>query len=136
MCSSDLALNELLAAQLPASVDAALAAATDAVAHHMTHVAAEIARVDPTLDATARSVLTRMQDDLKKLHGKVVQAAKRKDETIRRQFAHAQAQAFPGGEPQERAIGMVAFLNKYGPGLVDVLRAELPLDMEIGRAHV
>ena len=127
---NDKVLNALLAAQLPPSVDASIAAATDAVAQHMTHVATEVTRVDPTLDATARSMLSRMQDDLKKLHGKVVQAAKRKDDTIRRQFAHAQAQAFPAGEPQERAVGMVYFLNKYGPGLVDILRAELPLDMD------
>ena len=96
----------------------------------MEALAAAVPQIDATLEAAARSTEGRMQDDLKKLHGKVVQAAKRKDETIRRQFAHAQAQAFPGGEPQERAIGMVAFLNKYGPGLVDVLRAELPLDMD------
>jgi uncharacterized protein YllA (UPF0747 family) len=66
-----------------------------------------------------------MQDDLKKLHGKVIQAAKKKDETLRRQFQHAQAQAFPGGEPQERAIGFISFLNKYGPALVDRLLEEL-----------
>ena len=41
-------------------------------------------------------------DDLKKLHAKIIQAAKRKDETLRRQFRHAQAQAFPAGQPQER----------------------------------
>ena len=34
--------------------------------------------------------MSRMQDDLKKLHGKIIQAAKRKDETLRRQFQHAQ----------------------------------------------
>ena len=63
----------------------------------------------------ARSaVLGRMQDDLKKLHAKIIHAAKRKDETLRRQFHHAQAQAFPGGHPQEREIAFVYFLNKYG----------------------
>jgi len=78
-----------------------------------------------------RSTLSRMQDDLKKLHGKIIQAAKRKDETLRRQFHHARAQAFPGGHPQEREVGFVYFLNKYGPGLVDRLNDELPLDMGI-----
>ena len=65
-------------------------------------LAQEVAQVDPTLEDAARSTLGRMQDDLKKLQGKVIQAAKRKDETLRRQFKHAQAQAFPGGHPQER----------------------------------
>ena len=56
-------------------------------------------QVDPTLEGAARSTLGRMQDDLKKLQAKIIQAAKRKDETLRRQFKHAQAQAFPGGAP-------------------------------------
>ena len=76
---------------------------------------AAVTPVDATLEGAARSTLTRMQDDLKKLHAKVIQAAKRKDDTLRRQFQHAQAQAFPGGEPQERVVGFVYFLNKYGP---------------------
>ena len=61
--------------------------------------AAKSTAVDPTLEGAARSTLGRMQDDLKKLQAKVLQAAKRKDETLRRQFKHAQAQAFPGGAP-------------------------------------
>ena len=94
----------------------------------MDALAKEVTQVDPTLEGAARSTLSRMQDDLKKLHGKIIQAAKRKDETLRRQFQHARAQAFPGGEPQERAVGFVYFLNKYGPALVDRLSEELPLD--------
>jgi uncharacterized protein YllA (UPF0747 family) len=95
----------------------------------MDQLSASVRQVDATLEAAARSTLGRMQDDLKKLHGKIIQAAKRKDETLRRQFQHAQAQAFPGGEPQERAVGFVSFLNRYGPTLVDRLLEELPLDM-------
>ena len=100
-----------------------------AVDERMTTLAAAVPQIDPTLEGAVRSTLSRMQDDLKKLHGKIIQAAKRKDETLRRQFHHAQAQAFPGGHPQEREVGFVHFLNKYGPGLVDRLNDELPLEM-------
>jgi uncharacterized protein YllA (UPF0747 family) len=48
---------------------------------------------------------------------------------LRRQFKHAQAQAFPNGHPQERTVGFVYFMNKYGPALVDRLGDELTLDM-------
>jgi uncharacterized protein YllA (UPF0747 family) len=85
--------------------------------------------MDATLEGATRAALGRMQDDLKKLHGKIIQAAKRKDDTLRRQFQHAQAQAFPAGEPQERAVGFVYFLNKYGPALVDRLTEDLSPDM-------
>ena len=57
-----------------------------------------------------------------------IQAAKKRDETLRRQFSRAQAQMFPSGQPQERTLGMVFFLNRYGPALVDRLLEELPLD--------
>ena len=83
------------------------------------------------MDGAARSAFSRMQDDLKKLNAKIIQAAKRKDETLRRQFQHAQAQAFPGGEPQERVVGFVSSLNKYGPALADRLLEELTSDIGI-----
>ena len=122
------ALNALLRAQMPAAVEHSLDEAGRTLAERMDALAEAVAQVDPTLEAAARSTLGRMQDDLKKLQGKIIQAAKRKDETLRRQFRHAQAQAFPGGQPQEREIGFVYFLNKYGAGLVDRLSDELPLD--------
>jgi len=123
------ALNQLLEAQLPASVEASLEDATRVVEERMEALANAVPQIDATLEGATRSTLGRMQDDLKKLHGKIIQAAKRKDETLRRQFRHAQAQAFPGGHPQERTIGFVYFLNKYGPTLVDRLADELTLDM-------
>jgi bacillithiol synthase len=123
------ALNQLLEAQLPASVEESLEEAVRVIAERMEALAKAVPQIDATLEGATRSTLGRMQDDLKKLHGKIIQAAKRKDETLRRQFKHAQAQAFPGGHPQERTVGFVYFLNKYGPALVDRLGDELTLDM-------
>jgi uncharacterized protein YllA (UPF0747 family) len=85
--------------------------------------------IDPTLEGAAKSTLGRMRHDLETLHGKMIQASKRRNETLRRQFSRAQAQAFPSGHPQERAVGFVYFLNRYGPALVDRLVEQLPLDM-------
>jgi bacillithiol biosynthesis cysteine-adding enzyme BshC len=123
------ALNDLLIAQLPTSVEVAMQVAGDTIEQRMDALAREVPRIDATLEGATRSTLSRMQDDLKKLHAKIVQAAKRKDETLRRQFHHAQAQAFPGGHSQEREIGFVTFLNKYGPSLIDRLLDALPTEM-------
>ncbi len=123
------ALNELLASQLPPGIETSLEQAGQAIKERMDALAALVPQIDPTLEGATRSALGRMEDDLKKLHGKVIQAAKRKDETLRRQFKHAQAQAFPSGHPQEREVGFVYFLNRFGPSLVDRLIRELPLDM-------
>jgi uncharacterized protein YllA (UPF0747 family) len=122
------ALNALLAAALPPSIDAALEGVLGAVEERMNTLAREVTVVDGTLEGAVRSAVGRMQDDVKKLQAKILQAAKRKDDTLRRQFKHAQAQAFPGGTPQERVVGCISFLNKYGPSLVDRLAEGLTLE--------
>lgn len=123
-------LNRLLESQLPPGVDAMHDIST-LLQNRMEQLTASVAQIDPTLEGAARSALGRMQDDLKKLHGKIIQAAKRKDETLRRQFHHVRAQAFPGGHPQERSVGFVQFLNRYGPTLIDRLLEELPTEMGV-----
>jgi uncharacterized protein YllA (UPF0747 family) len=70
-----------------------------------------------------------MQHDLTTLHSKAIQAAKRRDDTLRRQYSRARAVTFPGGHAQERSIGFIAFQNQYGPALIDRLFDELPIDL-------
>ena len=95
----------------------------------MSAVAAAVPQIDPTLEGAAKSTLGKMQHEVQTLHNKVIQAAKRRDDTLRRQFQRAQALTFPQGHPQEREVGFVWFLNRYGPALVDRLMDELPLPM-------
>ena len=121
-------LNRLLGAQLPETVDQAMRAAENAIRDRMRSLTTAVADVDPTLSGAAESTLGRMERDLGNLEHKVVQAAKRRNETLRRQFARAQAQIFPQGSPQERAVGVVYFLNRYGPALIDRLVTDPTLD--------
>ena len=123
------ALNALLKSQIPEAVDRAFESAAAAVDEQMTRVITAIPALDPTLEGAAKSTLGRMQHDLKTLQGKMIQAAKRRDETLRRQFLRTRALAFPDGHLQERTIGFVSFLNQYGPALVERLTEELPLDL-------
>jgi uncharacterized protein YllA (UPF0747 family) len=123
------ALNELLKTQIPAELEESFADASQAIDAGMSHLIQAMSALDPTLEGAARSTLGRMQHDLQTLHGKMIQAAKRRDETLRRQFIHARALAFPNGHAQERTVGFISFLNQYGPALVDRLDEELPLDM-------
>lgn len=122
------ALNQLLQAQIPASVEASFKSAASAIASGMERLIQTLPALDPTLEGAAKSALGKMQHDLQTLHGKIIQAAKRRDETLRRQYIRTRALTFPGGEAQERAIGFVSFLNQYGPALIDRLDQELPLD--------
>ncbi|MFB3854316.1 MAG: bacillithiol biosynthesis cysteine-adding enzyme BshC [Vicinamibacterales bacterium] len=120
------ALNRLLERQLPGSVEEAYREARSAVESRMEALISSVPAIDPTLEGAARSALGRMRHDLDTLHAKIIHAAKRRHETLRRQFRRTRAQAFPGDEPQERVIGWVYFLNQYGPALIDTLAAEIP----------
>ena len=122
-------LNQLLEDQLPPSVEQSITQASHLIEERMAAVAAAVPLIDPTLEGTVKSTLGRMQHDLHTLHNKVIQAAKRRDETMRRQFQRSQALTFPNGHPQERELGFVWFNNRYGPALVDRLLEDLPLEM-------
>jgi len=123
------ALNQLLESQLPPTVEQALTSVSSLIEERMNAVATAVPQIDATLEGAVKSTLGKMQHEVQSLHNKVIQAAKRRDETLRRQFQRAQALTFPQGHPQEREIGFVWFLNRYGPALVDRLLDELPLAM-------
>ena len=125
----DGALNRLLEQTLPREVEDALQAVRADVEARMATVIAAVPAVDATLEGTARSTLGKMTHELGTLQQKVVQAAKRRDDTLRRQFERTRALAFPGGEPQERAVGLVWLLNRVGPALPEILDRELPVDL-------
>jgi uncharacterized protein YllA (UPF0747 family) len=123
------ALNQLLESQIPPAIEASFDGASSAITASMQALVDAVPALDPTLEGAARSTLGRMQHDLQTLHSKMIHAAKRRDETLRRQFIRTRALAFPDGHAQERTIGFISFLNQYGPALVDRLEEELPLDM-------
>ncbi len=124
------ALNRLLESQLPQSVEQAIADAEDGAAPQRWSASSRsMPAVDPTLAGAAKTTLAKMEQDLRGLQNKMIQAAKRRDETLRRQFTRAQAQIFPLGHAQERTLGVVYFLNRYGPAVIDRLLSDLPLEL-------
>jgi bacillithiol biosynthesis cysteine-adding enzyme BshC len=128
------ALNQLLERQLPPTLEPGFAQLSNDIVAGIEALKTAVALVDPTLTGAADSTRDRMQDTLKTLHSKIIQASKKKDETLRRQFARTQALAFPAGEPQERIVDLPFFLNRYGQAVVDRLLDALPL--ELGRHYV
>lgn len=127
----DRALNTLLAAQLPDEIDTAVTAVNQSISEHLSIIESAVLRVDATLGGAVKSTHGRMDKELRNLREKIIQGAKRRDETLRRQFSRARSQSFPGGTPQERTIGSIYFVNRYGDAFLDRLLEQLPL--EIGR---
>lgn len=111
------ALNRLLEAQLPAELDGLFAELDAVVAGGTARLRPVVTTVDPTLAGAVDTTLDRVRETIKNLQGKILQASKKKDETVRRQFTRTRALVFPGGHPQERVLGIAFFLNRYGPAL-------------------
>jgi bacillithiol biosynthesis cysteine-adding enzyme BshC len=124
----DAALNRLLESLLPPDIDRAIAEAGDVAAERVRALAGPVAQIDPTLTGALETTELRIRETLGTLQSKIVQAAKRKDETLRRQFSRTRALAFPSGQPQERTLSLPFFLNRYGLQLADRLLEILPLD--------
>ena len=124
----DSAINRLLASQLPAEIDVALNATDASINEQLSVIQSAVSTIDQTLTGVVQSTRNRMKRDLGTLKNKILQGAKRREETMRRQYDRARIQSFPGGQPQERNLSTVYFVNRYGPIFIERLIAELPID--------
>lgn len=122
------ALNRLLRSQLPPGLDEAVDELDRAVADRLDALQPTVSDIDPTLVGALDTTRQKMRDTLKTLQSKIVQASKRKDETLRRQFFRTRALSFPGGAPQERRVSVAFFVNRYGLALGDRLVDIVPED--------
>ena len=126
----EIALTRLIERALPTDVEAATAAMQEAMAERGRVLKDAILTLDSTLAGAVDTTLDRVRETLQSLHGKIIQATKRNDDTLRRQFKRTYALVYPGGEPQERTLGVVFFLNRYGPTLIQQLLDALPLETD------
>jgi bacillithiol biosynthesis cysteine-adding enzyme BshC len=121
-------LNQWLESQLPPTLEQALHGLEHALDDRMAALLAAVPALDPTLDGAVKSSQGRIAHELQGLHAKIISAAKRRHDTLRRQFAHAQHLAFPGGNPQERVLCLAWYMNRFGPALVPRLYECLPIE--------
>jgi bacillithiol biosynthesis cysteine-adding enzyme BshC len=131
----ELALNKLLEGQLPPSLDQAI----DAIGAYVTGRAADlkstVETIDPTLSSVIDTTFDRIRGTLDTMQAKIVQASKKKDETLRRQFIRTRALLFPDGHPQERVLSVAFFANRYGLAIGERLLDVLPPALDAGHAH-
>ncbi len=124
------ALNRFLEAQLPPDLERAISELEREVGDRAEVIRTTATGVDPTLAGAVDTTVDRIRDTLASLQSKIIHAAKRKDETLRRQFTRTRVLAFPDGDPQERGLTVPFFLNRYGLTLGDRLIATLPLETD------
>jgi bacillithiol biosynthesis cysteine-adding enzyme BshC len=131
----ELALNRLLEGQLPPSVDQAISAIGQYVDARAADLKSTVETIDPTLSSVIDTTFDRIRGTLDTMQAKIVQASKKKDDTLRRQFIRTRALLFPDGHPQERLLNVAFFTNRYGLTIGDRLLDALPPALDAGHAH-
>jgi bacillithiol biosynthesis cysteine-adding enzyme BshC len=118
-------LGRLVARHLPPELTTALAEGRGAVEAAFARIEPLVRQADPTLEPTARQALGHVKGQLDLLEKKVRQALKRRSDELRGQAERLHAHCFPFGMLQERGLSPIAFLARYGPGLLDALLATI-----------
>lgn len=81
--------------------------------------------VDPNLGRTGEGLARQVRQRLERFESKVQRALRRQDQTIGQRLRVAQNLAAPGGGLQERRLGAVSYVGRWGGRLVDRLAEAL-----------
>ena len=84
--------------------------------------------VDQSLVKSGEATRAAIVKEIERLKQRVIKAEKRNHDIIRSQLEKAQVNLYPDGTPQERALNVLYFLNKYSPSLIDTLMTSLSTD--------
>jgi bacillithiol synthase len=102
-------------------VEAAFEGARAAVRAALAQLGRTVATVDPTLAGAADSTVGRVLHPIEALYEKTQRALKRRDEGRAERLRRTQNALFPRGSWQERELGLIGALARYGPALTEEL---------------
>jgi bacillithiol biosynthesis cysteine-adding enzyme BshC len=116
------ALRQRIAAkQLPSDLQAAFEAAKKAFEENFSVVKSELEKLDKTLVDAAETCHSKMQHQLEKLYAQAARAEALKGELVNRHAETLSQALYPNKGLQERTIGGLYFLARYGNELLHQL---------------
>jgi bacillithiol synthase len=108
-------------------VEAAFARTREALEREMAEVEEALASLDPTLRGAADSARGRALHQIESLHEKSVRALKKRDQTRVDRLRRTRDALLPGGSFQERGLGLVSLLARYGTPIIGEIAERLDL---------
>ncbi|MGH9518341.1 MAG: bacillithiol biosynthesis protein BshC, partial [Terriglobales bacterium] len=117
--------TELLARQmLPAGIERAAAALRENFESGYAALAAELQRLDPTLEAAGQGAAAKILHQLEQLEAKVARSFGRRSEELAAQARHLDASLYPNRHLQERLLATAGWVARH-PDLLGRLHEEL-----------
>jgi bacillithiol synthase len=113
--------REIASRSLPADLTAAFESAKDSFDTHLSAVKERLEKLDRTLVDAAETARSKMQHQLEKLYSQAARAEAQKGELVSRHADHLTQGLYPEKGLQERGIGGIYFLARYGPELLHQL---------------
>ncbi len=120
--------QQLAAKSLPQGLQAAFEQADISFATHIARIQEELAKLDRTLVDAAQTAASKMQHQMEKLRTQAARAEGQKEEVIARHAETLSHALYPGKGLQERGIGGIYFLAKYGLELLTQIYSAMNSD--------
>ncbi len=89
------------------------------------HITDYLKSLDPTLIDGGKKTIERMAQTLSNFENRVLKARKDKEQLKTDHLDQIHTAVFPDDIPQERYLGIVYFLNKFGPDFINYLYKNL-----------
>lgn len=120
--------HEIASHSLPADLQAAFDAARQSFDANFSVVKDKLEKLDRTLVEAAETSRSKMQHQLEKLYAQAARAEALKGELVTRHAAHLSQSLYPDKGLQERAIGGIYFLARYGKEFLNELYSVIHTD--------
>ena len=120
--------REIASHSLPADLQAAFDAARQSFDANFGAVKDKLEKLDRTLVDAAETSRSKMQHQLEKLYAQAARAEALKGELVTRHAAHLSQSLYPDKGLQERAIGGIYFLARYGQEFLRELYSAIHTD--------
>lgn len=125
---ADLIVTETSKKNVPESMNEVLSSAARHIEQDFKSIKQEIMAFEPTLERSVDSTLGKINLQLKFLEKKILQASKKRNDIVTRQFRKVKDSLYPDNRLQERVFNITAFLIKYSYTFIDVLYQSMDLD--------
>jgi bacillithiol biosynthesis cysteine-adding enzyme BshC len=121
-------IGEITKKQIPDSMDKTLLLVRDHVEQDLESLKGKIMAFEPTLKDSIDLAKGKMNQQLKFMEKKILQAATKRNETVIQQLHKAVNNLYPNQHLQERVFNIVPYLIKYGYAFMDKLDQAIDLD--------